>query len=122
MSDSDLIQAVATVIVALIVLFGNRGQSKASARVDLSNANAVDIETFQELVCKVGELSDELLKIKQELAEVKSALLTLRTRYKALWKFLIECINIMRRHGLRPPAPPSELLDEPELLELLKDE
>lgn len=97
MGDAVL-QFLGVLAGALLIFFGNRFVNRA-------NANAVDVKTFQELVDKVGHISDDLLLVKSSNT--------------ALWSYVYDLIEFIISKGHIPPQPPAELDTNPKLIKLL---
>lgn len=98
MSDA-IIGAIGTVIVGLLVYYGNKITNRARANLDNANANAVDVQTFKELVTRVDGLADDLTKEKE------------KTGY--LWGYVIQFLEDYHRRGIKPPDPPKALESDP---------
>lgn len=97
MGDAVL-QLVGVVAGAAFLYLGSRIINKA-------NATAVDIKTFNELVDKVGKLSDDLN--------------TVKSSNSALWSYVYDLIEFIISKGHTPPLPPAELDTNPKLIKLL---
>ncbi|RPH37473.1 hypothetical protein EHM92_02595 [bacterium] len=110
----SIIAAIASVVGGAIVFFGNRATNQAKARKDKADANAVEIETFQELVEKVRELSDEVINLKRE----QSMFISKNT---ALWQYVYALLEYIVQIGKQPPLPPHELETDPKLMKIIQD-
>ena len=91
-------QFLGVLVGAVLLFFGNR-------LINRSNANAVDVKTFNELVDKVGKLSDDLN--------------TVKSSNSALWSYVYDLIEFIISKGHTPPIPPAELDTNPKLIKLL---
>ncbi|RPI95518.1 MAG: hypothetical protein EHM40_02890 [Chloroflexi bacterium] len=110
----SIIAAIASVVGGAIVFFGNRATNQAKARKDKADASAVEIETFQELVDKVRELSDEVINLKRE----QSMFISKNT---ALWQYVYALLEYIVQIGKQPPLPPLELETDPKLMKIIQD-
>jgi len=87
----------------------------AGRQTSRANANAVDIKTFHELRDKVNALSETLIKVREDLLLVKSS-------NRALWEYVYELIDFIKKRGHIPPPPPVDLDTNPKLIKLLNNE
>ena len=101
-----VITVVGSIIVALIAFHAGRGVAK-------SQKNALDVETLIKLSTRVQDMSDELLKMKNQVEKFED-------KNRVLWQYVYALIENMQSHDLTPPEPPAELETDPVLVKLLK--
>lgn len=113
--DSGLIGAIATIIVAVIALWGSRFTSR-------SNSNAVDVDTLRKLIADVEAQHKEILKLQNEVEEIRDLFKKLEDKTRVMWQYIYALIDFIKKHvpGFPPPMPPKDLESDPKLMELLK--
>jgi len=99
-----IIAAIPGTIIALIALRKTRVESQKVQ----ADSNAVDVETFDKLVNKVDEQSDELVNVRKQVTLFDS-------KNRALWHYVYELIDYIIGKGLTPPVPPVYLESDPKL-------
>jgi len=99
-----IIAAIPGTIIALIAL----GKIPIERKKVQTDGNAVDVETFDRLVSRVEEQSDELVNVRKQITLFDS-------KNRALWHYVYELIDYIIGKGLTPPVPPVYLESDPKL-------
>lgn len=102
----DIIAAVAVIFAAILAFHAGRAVNKAQS-VSLNST------TLMALSDKVRELSDEIIKIRNELDEVKD-------KNRVLWQYTYALIEQMKTHKIKPLSPPAELESDPKIMKVIK--
>lgn len=68
---------------------------------------------------KIGSAYDQLLEnLEKRITDLEKDNKTYKQNYRVLWGYMITLVEGYIRHGLTPPAPPTELETDPELARL----
>jgi flagellar motor component MotA len=108
----DKILGIIAAVNGLVAVISLWRSNKAKAQFDVSQANAVDIKAFQDLIDKVSKQGDEISVLRDVLDKMKRD-------YQALWRYMVKLLEQMRRKNIKPVEPDEDFPTDPELLSLI---
>lgn len=101
-----ILGVLGVIISALLSFHAGRSVSKA-------NAFSINANTLVMLSDKVHALSEDVINLKNEIDDLKD-------KNRVLWAYTYQLLDQLRKHKIKPVAPPEELMDDPKLATLLK--
>ncbi len=78
-------------------------------------------ELFEGMQAQIAALQAQIDADARERADLRQKLSDLDVKYRALWKYLIAQLELMKQHNVKPAPAPDELKDDPEIVRLLQD-
>lgn len=78
-------------------------------------------EQLEALQAQISALQAQIDVDARERADLRAKLADIDVKYRALWKYLIAQLELMKKHDVKPAPPPDELKDDPEIVRLLQE-
>lgn len=102
---ADWIPFLSAVLGGLIVYL-------AQKKVNLANADSLNVDTFRKLMQDVTALSTKVNDLDRKNA-------ALERKNTALWQYVYSLLDHICKCGEIPPEPPSELESDPKLMAII---
>lgn len=90
-------------------------------QVEADERRAERDEQIGILQAQISALQSQIDVDARERADLRSKLSELDVKYRALWKYLIAQLELMKQNNVKPAPPPEELKDDPEIVRVLQE-